>query len=94
VMPALEHAGRGSAEMPMIMAVGVRSPFGDELDYVSGLVKARDCNGIIDRIIELWTTGQMLLLEMVQLKKHNCIGRKLPDPLSAHAVSSVQLHQN
>ena len=36
VMLALEHAGRGSAEMPMIMAVGVRRPLGDELDYAGG----------------------------------------------------------
>src|SRR5690349_8567815 len=68
VMLALKHTGRGSAEMPMIMAVGVGRPLCDELDYAGGHVNARDCHGIVDRVIELWAARQMLPIEMVRLE--------------------------
>ena len=68
VMLALKHAGRSSAEMPMIMTVEVGLRFGDELDYAAGPVNTHDCNGIINRIIELWTSCQMLPVETVRLQ--------------------------
>jgi hypothetical protein len=65
VMLALEHAGRGSAEMPMIMAVGVGRPSRDELDYSRDPVNVSDRHRIVDRVIELWAASQTLPVETV-----------------------------
>ena len=65
VVLALNDPGGGSAEMPMVVALGIGRPLCKELDQAGSRVSADDRHRIVDRIIESWTAHQMLPVEVI-----------------------------
>jgi hypothetical protein len=64
-MLALEHPSCGSAQMAMVVAIGIRCPLGDELDQAGVPVNVCDRHRVVDWVIESRASLEIVPLETV-----------------------------